>query len=143
MARKMKSLTAALSAAVKSAGSSHLYNVPSLENNGTNFQMWKFHVQMVLGIQGIWNIVSGDKAQLDEMTHPIESEEWCLKDQEAHTQITLTLKDEPLSGVLYMTTSAEAWRKLSEHYEGKGKQSIAYLISKLFHSTLLDDVKHL
>jgi len=35
--------------------------------------------------------------------------------------------------------SAEAWRKLSEHYEGKGKQSIAYLISELFHSMLLDD----
>ena len=51
----------------------------------------------------------------------------------------MTLKDEPLSGVLYTTTSAEAWRKLSERYEGKGKQSITYLISKLFRSTLLDD----
>ena len=43
------------------------------------------------------------------------------------------------SGVLYTTTSAEAWRKLSEHYKGKGKQSIAYLISELFRSTLSDD----
>jgi len=38
-----------------------------------------------------------------------------------------------------MTTSAEAWRKLSEHYEGKGKQSITYLISELFRSMLSDD----
>ena len=35
--------------------------------------------------------------------------------------------------------SAEAWRKLSEHYEGKGKQSIVYLISELFRSMLSDD----
>ena len=41
--------------------------------------------------------------------------------------------------MLYTTTSAEAWRKLSEHYKGKGKQSIAYLISELFHSMLSDD----
>jgi len=73
------------------------------------------------------------------MTHPIKSEEWLLKDQEAHAQITRTLKDEPLSRVLYMTTSAEAWRKLSEHYKGKGKQSITYLISELFRSMLSDD----
>jgi len=135
----MKSLTVAASAAVKSAGSSRLYDVPSLENDGTNFQMWKFRVRMVLGVRGLWNIVSGDEAQPDETTHPIESEEWLLKDREAHAQITLTLKDEPLSGVLYTTTSAEAWRKLSERYEGKGKQSIAYLISELFRSTLSDD----
>ena len=38
-----------------------------------------------------------------------------------------------------LTTSTEAWRKLSEHYEGKGKQSIAYLISELFRSTLSDN----
>ena len=49
------------------------------------------------------------------------------------------MKDEPLRGVLYMTTSAEAWRKLSEHYKEKGKQSIAYLISELFRSTLSDN----
>ena len=41
--------------------------------------------------------------------------------------------------MLYTTTSEEAWRKLSERYEGKGKQSIAYLISELFRSTLSDD----
>ena len=126
-------------ASVKSNGSSCLYNVPSLEDDGMNFQMWKFQVQMILGVRGLWKIVNGDETKLDEMTHLTKSEEWISKDREALTQITLTLKDEPLSGVLYTMTSAEAWRKLSECYEGKGKQSIAYLISKLFCSMLLDD----
>lgn len=63
----------------------------SLEDDGTNFQMWKFRVQMVLGVRG-----------------PAEHEDWLSKDREALVQITLTLKDKPLSGVLYTTTSAEA-----------------------------------
>ena len=94
---------------------------------------------MILGVRGLWKIVNRDEMKPDEMTHPTESEEWLSKDREALAQIILTLKDEPLSGVLYTTTSAEAWRKLSERYEGKGKQSIAYLISELFCSTLSDD----
>ena len=138
-AGKMKASTVASMASVKSMGTSHLYDVPSLEDDGTNFQMWKFRVRMILGVRGLWKIVTGDEAQPDEATHPAENEDWLSKDREALAQITLTLKDEPLSGVLYTTTSAEAWKKLSERYEGKGKQSIAYLISELFQSMLSDD----
>ena len=53
--------------------------------------------------------------------------------------VFLMLKDEPLSGVLHVTTSKEAWDKLCEHYEGKGKQSMAYLIGELFRNTLSDE----
>ena len=94
---------------------------------------------MILGVRGLWKIVNGDETKPDETTHLTESEEWLSKDREALAQITLTLKDKPLSGVLYTTTSAEAWRKLSDRYEGKGKQSITYLISELFRSMLSDD----
>ena len=139
MAGKMKASTVASTASVKSAGTSRLYDVPSLKDDGTNFQMWKFCVWMVLGVRGLWKVVTGDEAKPDEVTHPAEHEDWLSKDREALAQITLTLKDEPLSGVLYTTTSAEAWKKLSEHYEGKGKQSIAYLISELFRNMLSDN----
>ena len=54
-------------------------------------------------------------------------------------QITLTLKDEPLSGVIYATTSKDVWDRLHARYEGKGKQTIAFLISELFRNTLTDD----
>ena len=113
--------------------------MPSLEDDGMNFQMWKFRVRMILGVRGLWKIVHRDETKPDETTHLTESEEWLSKDREALAQITLTLKDKPLSGVLYTTTSAEAWRKLSERYKGNGKQSITYLISELFCSMLSDD----
>ncbi|KAJ8585025.1 hypothetical protein M405DRAFT_687140, partial [Rhizopogon salebrosus TDB-379] len=37
------------------------------------------------------------------------------------------------------TSAAEIWTKLSERYEGKGKQTIAYLIGELFRGTLSDE----
>ncbi|KIK18569.1 hypothetical protein PISMIDRAFT_14278, partial [Pisolithus microcarpus 441] len=72
-------------------------------------------------------------------SHPDEYKEWQIKDQEACAQITLTLKDEPLSGVMYETSAAATWKKLGDRYEGKGKQSIAYIIGDLFRGTLADD----
>jgi len=39
---------------------------------------------------------------------------------EAQAQLTLTLKDEPLSGVLHATSAADIWDKLNRRYEGKG-----------------------
>ena len=120
-------------------GSSRLFDVPSLNDDGTNFQMWKFCIQTILGVRRIWGVVSRDDAKPDQANYPTEYEEWLAKDKEAHAQIMLTLKDEPLSRVLYSMMSAEVWRKLSECYKGHGKQSIAYLISELFCNTLSDD----
>ena len=65
---------------------------------------------------------------------------WKRLDKEAKAQICLTLKDEPLNGVLHVSTSKETWDKLCERYEGKGKQTQAYLIGELFHNTLSDDL---
>jgi hypothetical protein len=33
----------------------------------------------------------------------------------------------------------DVWKKLCEHYEGQGKQTIAQLIGKLFRNTLMDE----
>ena len=49
------------------------------------------------------------------------------------------LKDEPLNGVLHVATSKQAWDKLCKHYEGKGKQTQAYLIGELFWNTFLEE----
>ena len=126
-----------LSARSKQA-SSRLYDVASLENDGSNFQTWKYRITTVLDIRGLWEIVDGTEKKPDP-SKVAELEEWTAKDKEARAQITLTLKDEPLSGVLLATSAEEIWRKLSERYEGKGKQSIAYLIGELFRGTLSDE----
>ena len=57
-------------------GSSRLFDVPSLNNDGTNFQMWKFRIQTILGVCHIWGVVSRDDTKPDQATHPTEYKEW-------------------------------------------------------------------
>jgi len=45
--------------------SSRLYNIPILEENGTNFQTQKYQIQTVLNIQGLLKIAEG-KEQCSE-----------------------------------------------------------------------------
>lgn len=102
------STTASTSSAKVAQASSRLYDIPSPADDGANYQMWKFHMQKVLGVQGLWEVVAGTETTApDQTTHPDEHEEWLIKDREACAQITLTLKDEPLSGVLYANSAAE------------------------------------
>jgi hypothetical protein len=89
-------------------------------------------------IRGLLPIIDGTlqcptDTQTEEHTH------WHRQDKEARAQICLTLKDEPLNGVLHVATSKQAWDKLCERYEGKGEQTQAYLIGELFRNTLSDE----
>ncbi|KIL57633.1 hypothetical protein M378DRAFT_16140, partial [Amanita muscaria Koide BX008] len=118
--------------------SNRLYDIPSLENNGSNFQTWKFRIKMVLDIRGLWPVVEGTSACPQDIKSD-DYTKWKRTDKEAKAQICLTLKDEPLNGVLHVETSKATWDKLCERYEGKGKQTIAYLIGELFRNTFSDE----
>ncbi|KIK91779.1 hypothetical protein PAXRUDRAFT_38013, partial [Paxillus rubicundulus Ve08.2h10] len=97
---------------------SRLYDVLSLKNNGSNFQYWKHRVLTVLNLRGLMGLINGTESKPDP-SNPLVLENWVIRDKEAQAQITLTLKDKPLSGVLYVNTAQEAWKKLKEQYEGK------------------------
>ena len=68
------------------------------------------------------------------VTNPLSEDlmHWLQMDKEAKAQICLTLKNEPLNGVLHKATSKEVWETLGGRYEGKGKQTQAYLIGEIF-----------
>lgn len=122
--------------------SSRLYDVPRLDNDGKNFQTWKFRIMMVLDIRGLQDIVTGKEVEppipeKDEDSKAYDN--WVRKDKDARAQLTLTLEDEPLNGVLFAKSAKDTWDKLNARYEGKGKQTIAYLISELFRGTLSDE----
>jgi len=112
--------------------SSYLYDIPILKENGTNFQMWKYRICTVLDIRGLLNIAEG-KEQHPSQTlvtgmgndaakaHAAQiekTEDWDHRNKEAKAQITLTLSDEPLSGVIHAVSTADAWDKLNHRYEG-------------------------
>ncbi|PSS17115.1 hypothetical protein PHLCEN_2v3239 [Hermanssonia centrifuga] len=118
--------------------SSRLYDVPSLENDGANFQTWKYRILMILEMRELMGYVDGT-AVASGPSLPLQQSKYLQNDKEACAQITLTLKDEPLNGVLHTKMAKEAWDKLNTQYEGKGKQTIAFLIGDLFRGTLSDE----
>ena len=122
-----------------SPASNCLYDIPSLEDNATNFQTWKYRIETVLDIRGLLPIVDGSLT-CPTVTNPSSEEliRWLRMDKEAKAQICLTLKDEPLNGVLYIVMSKEVWERLCSRYEGKGKQTQAYLIGEIFQSTFMN-----
>jgi len=101
--------------------SSHLYNIPILKENGTNFQTWKYWICTVLNICGLLNIAEGKEQCLSQIlvtgkAHAAQIEKienWDCHNKEAKAQITLTLSDEPLSGVIHAGSAADAWDKLN------------------------------
>ena len=133
--------------------SSHLYDIPILEENGTNFQTWKYRICTVLNIHRLINIAEGKKQHLSQIlmtgmgnnaakayTAQIEKiEDWDCCNKEAKAQITLTLSDEPLSRVIHAIFAADAWNKLNRQYEDQGHQIIAQLIGKIFRTTFTND----
>jgi hypothetical protein len=112
-----------------------MFNIPSLDDNGSNFAFWRFRTHMVLELCDLWSFVDGSKTKPTTTTDP-DYEDWISKDREARAQITLTLKDKPLNSVLFATNTKDCWDKLSECYKGKGEQKIVYLIDEVFWSTL-------
>ncbi|KAF8626070.1 hypothetical protein AX17_006628 [Amanita inopinata Kibby_2008] len=114
------------------------YEISPLENNGSNFQTWKFRLKTILELRGFFDVVKGE-AKMPEDMKSGDYLKWAQRDMEVQAQIILSLKDEPLSGVIHTTTAKEVWDKLSEHCEGKGQQSMAYLIGELFRNTLSDE----
>ncbi|GBE86218.1 Retrovirus-related Pol polyprotein from transposon TNT 1-94 [Sparassis crispa] len=132
------SLYPPISQASSKAESKRLYDVPFLESNGGNFQTWKYRTTTILRLRGLYSLIDGTEAD-PGTADTMKKAEWDVRNNEALAQITLTLKDEPLNGVMYSMTAQDAWEKLNRRYEGRGKQTLAYLISDLFRSTLSDE----
>ena len=114
--------------------SSRLYDIPILEENGINFQTWKYRICTVLDIQRLLNSAEGQEQRPSQIlvtgmnddaakVHAAQIEkieDWDRHNKEAKAQITLTLSDEPLSGVIHTMSAADAWDKLNCRYEGRG-----------------------
>ena len=114
--------------------SSRLYDIPILEENGINFQTWKYRICTVLDIHRLLNIAEGKEQRPSQIlvtgmnddaakVHAAQIEkieDWDRHNKEAKAQITLTLSDEPLSGVIHTMSAADAWDKLNCRYEGRG-----------------------
>ncbi|KAI9440748.1 hypothetical protein H4582DRAFT_1812134 [Lactarius indigo] len=87
-------------------GHPRMYDISFLDDDSSNFAFWHFRVQTILKLRGLWGVVDGSEKKPDPAVDATAHADWISKDQEAHVQITLTLKDEPLQRFSYVCGNA-------------------------------------
>ena len=100
----------------------NLYQIEKLNNN--NFSSWKYKVQMILKCRKLWKYVDGSVVDLT----PAKDAE---ADQEAHSQIVLTISDQLVGHVRGAKSACEAWKQICSVFEQKGLSSQIFLYRKL------------
>jgi hypothetical protein len=108
-----------------------LYSVPLL--NATNFTTWKYRVQLVLKGRRLWKYVDGSTAAPSPTADLKEKDEWEESDQQAHSQIALTVSDSVISHLRNTTSAKEAWLKICSVFEQKGLAAKVFLRRKLLN----------
>jgi hypothetical protein len=97
-----------------------LYQVDKLTKK--NFTMWKYRIEMVLKSRKLWKYVEAEAEEKKEKE----------LEQEALSQIGLTISDGVVGHIRGIKTPRAAWLKLCAVFEQKGLASQVYLRRKLF-----------
>ena len=90
------------------------YYLPSLSEDGDNYELWSKAITLALNSHGLWDIVNGSETAPDATILPDDFAEWRSKDQEAQLSILLALKDVGQRCVYSAKTSNESWTILAD-----------------------------
>ena len=92
--------------------------------NGSNYQTWKFKVELLLIKEDLWDVVSQEPP---EALTP----EWRAKDRKARASIGLLLEDSQLHLVRKEITARATWNALKQYHEKSTLSNKASLLRKL------------
>lgn len=116
------------------------FEIEDLKEDGSNYVAWKTRTMQILRMRGLDGIVTGeDKKSTDTTSKPDAEKEWKARDQEALTQIMLSITDGALKLISHHTSAKPAWDALQARWEGHGVQSLVFLVEKLFSDKATDD----
>ena len=128
-------------------------NIEKLKADGSNWDVWKTQVTLVLRHRKLLPYAEGTKpkptaiypsqsgkssAEVDP-TNLKDLDEWDQANLEAQIQIFMTLDYEVASLVNGKEVAAELWAALKSRFEGKGLTAVAMLASKLWQYTILTE----
>jgi hypothetical protein len=113
-------------------------SIPKLANDGGNFMLWKYRVREILEARNLLDYVTGSNIKKDPGENVVGHTEWVTRNREARQQITLTLEDDPLMGVMHLSDANAIWTALCTRYEGSGVQAISYLMGKIWREQFND-----
>ena len=129
-------------------GSSHGYDIPSLDNNGSNYDNWKFRISTLLKMKGLMGIVKGtEKCPPERAIDPKDQaavtaafDKWHAQNNQAFGEITLTLKKEPSRNIRCFELASKVWDYLENRYQGKGQHAVAQLFVDVFKGYFVDTI---
>ncbi len=131
-------------------------NVEKLKADGSNWDVWKWQVTMILWHQNLLQITEGTmpkptpaappssgKAPSGSATPPpsnaIEIELWEKSNLEANLQIYMTLEYEVASLMADWELVSELWSTIHVHFDSQGLPAMATIAHKLWHYRILPD----
>jgi hypothetical protein len=93
----------------------------------SNYQLWKFKMQMILMRDDVWDNVNLPKPEADKLPA-----DWEKRESKAVAAIGLAVEDSQLVHLLTLTSAREMWLKLQSLHECSSMCSKLYLIRKLY-----------
>jgi hypothetical protein len=111
-----------------------LYSVELLD--ATNFVTWKYRVQLVLKSRRLWKYVDGTAVMPPPSASVKEWDTWHDHNQQALSQIALTVSNSVIGHIRTAVTAQEAWTKICSVYEQKGLAAKVFLRRKLLNLKL-------
>ena len=100
-------------------------------------------MRMGLILQGrdVWDVIDPSTEGVPKLTTPGQQlDDWVWKDKKALTQIKCYVSDTALLSLQNKVNSCDAWKALSDHYNGVGAQDASIITLKLHHFKI-DDLK--
>ena len=97
--------------------------------NNTNYQLWKFKLEMLLSKDDLWDMVNQDK--------PEEApNSWEKRDRQAKATISLMVEDDQLIHIRNKDSARGMWLALQKLHERSNLTSKLYLLRKLYKMRL-------
>jgi hypothetical protein len=112
------------------------YELPLLDDDGDNYELWSKALSLALRNRGLWAIINGRETAPDETADPTGHEEWCLKDEEAQLMVILALPKIAQKCIYPAQTAKECWDTLKARYGDD--QRTASLLERFLQATLTD-----
>jgi len=124
------------------------YNIPLLDNSGSNYDDWKFRVSALLKMKGLIGIVRGtEKCPSEKVADPKDQvavtatfDKWHAWNDQAFGEIIMTLKKEPSRKIRRFELASEVWNHLESFYQGKGQHKVAQLFVDIFKGCFADTI---
>ena len=91
--------------------------------NGTNFQLWKMHMQFIFQSQELWSIVNGTSSKDDA----IDQNAWEMKDKTAAIAILNAISNLHRQELVSCLMSNAMWKQLITFHEKNSKECLISL----------------